>query len=242
MLLKKNSIYNEKIDYLICKNLIKSLPSSFDEYHLRDVFHLKKEPIEYFEKDIIEIKTFLENHNLINIDIKESEEEILKMLDSTSLDIVYKNGEQRMMLDGNDVSDFIRTPSVSLGASAISAIPGVRMWLLDLQRNLAANNNCLMDGRDIGTSVLPDANVKIFLTASPEARAKRRYDELLEKGENVTFEEVFNDMITRDKNDSTRKCSPLKKADDAVVVDTSELNFEESVMAIKAVIAEKDGK
>ena len=178
----------------------------------------------------------------LNIDIKESEEEILKMLDSTSLDIVYKNGEQRMMLDGNDVSDFIRTPSVSLGASAISAIPGVRMWLLDLQRNLAANNNCLMDGRDIGTSVLPDANVKIFLTASPEARAKRRYDELLEKGENVTFEEVFNDMITRDKNDSTRKCSPLKKADDAVVVDTSELNFEESVMAIKAVIAEKDGK
>lgn len=178
----------------------------------------------------------------LNIDIKESEEEILKMLDSTSLDIVYKNGEQRMMLDGNDVSDFIRTPSVSLGASAISAIPGVRMWLLDLQRNLAANNNCLMDGRDIGTSVLPDANVKIFLTASPEARAKRRYDELLEKGENVTFEEVFNDMITRDKNDSTRKCSPLKKAEDAVVVDTSELNFEESVMAIKAVIAEKDGK
>lgn len=178
----------------------------------------------------------------LNIDIKESEEEILKMLDSTSLDIVYKNGEQRMMLDGNDVSDFIRTPSVSLGASAISAISGVRMWLLDLQRNLAANNNCLMDGRDIGTSVLPDANVKIFLTASPEARAKRRYDELLEKGENVTFEEVFNDMITRDKNDSTRKCSPLKKAEDAVVVDTSELNFEESVMAIKAVIAEKDGK
>ena len=178
----------------------------------------------------------------LNIDIKESEEEILKMLGSTTLDIVYKNGEQRMMLDGNDVSDFIRTPLVSLGASAISAIPGVRIWLLDLQRNLAANNNCLMDGRDIGTSVLPDANVKIFLTASPEARAKRRYDELLEKGENVTFEEVFNDMVTRDKNDSTRKCSPLKKADDAVVVDTSELNFEESVMAIKAVIAEKDGK
>ena len=178
----------------------------------------------------------------LDIDIKESEEEILKMLGSTTLDIVYKNGEQRMMLDGNDVSDFIRTPLVSLGASAISAIPGVRLWLLDLQRNLAANNNCLMDGRDIGTSVLPNANVKIFLTASPEARAKRRYDELLEKGENVTFEEVFNDMVTRDKNDSTRKCSPLKKADDAVVVDTSELDFEESVLAIKAVIAEKDGK
>jgi len=178
----------------------------------------------------------------LNIDIKENEEEIIRMLEATTLDIVYKAGEQRMMLDGNDVSDFIRTPSVSLGASAISAIPAVRMWLLDLQRNLANNNNCLMDGRDIGTSVLPDANVKIFLTASPEARAKRRYDELLEKGEKVTFEEVFNDMITRDKNDSTRKCSPLKKADDAVVVDTSELDFEESVLAIKAVIAEKDGK
>lgn len=178
----------------------------------------------------------------LDIDIKACEEDVLKMLENTSLNIVYKNGEQRMMLDGNDISDFIRTPAVSLGASAIAAIPEVRQWLMDLQRNLAASNNCLMDGRDIGTSVLPDANVKIFLTASPEARAKRRYDELSEKGEKVTFEEVLKDMIIRDENDSNRKCSPLKKADDAVVVDTSELNFDESVSAIKAVIAEKDGK
>lgn len=176
------------------------------------------------------------------IEIKSDPKAVEKMLESTTLDIVYKDGEQRMMLDGDDVTDFIRTPAVSLGASDISALPVVRQWLMDLQRNLAASNNCLMDGRDIGTSVLPDANVKIFLTASSEVRAKRRYDELLTRGETVTFEEVLNDMITRDKNDSTRECSPLKKADDATVVDTSELDFEQSVAAIKAIIAEKDGE
>jgi len=177
-----------------------------------------------------------------DIAIKSDPEAVEKMLESTSLDIVYKDGEQRMMLDGNDITDFIRTPAVSLGASDISALPAVRQWLMDLQRNLAASNNCLMDGRDIGTSVLPDANVKIFLTASAEVRAKRRYDELLARGETVTYEEVLNDMIIRDKNDSTRECSPLKKADDAKVVDTSELDFEQSVAAIKAIIAEKDGE
>lgn len=175
-------------------------------------------------------------------DIKNNPAEICRMLEDTVLDIVYKDGEQRMMLDGADVTDFIRTPAVSLGASDIAAIPEVRQWLLDLQRNLAAGNNCLMDGRDIGTSVLPDANVKIFLTASAEARARRRFDELLAKGEKTEYEDVLKDMIIRDKNDSTRKCSPLKKADDAVVVDTSNLDFDESVSAIKAIIAEKDGR
>lgn len=175
------------------------------------------------------------------IDIKNNPDDVCRMLDDTTLYIVYKDGEQRMMLDNSDVSDHIRTPAVSLGASAISAIPEVRQWLMDLQRNLAAENNCLMDGRDIGTTILPDANVKIFLTASAEARAKRRYDELLIRGENVTYDDVLKDMIIRDKNDAGRKCSPLKKADDAVVVDTSELNFDESVAVIKAIIAEKDG-
>ena len=174
-----------------------------------------------------------------NIDIKNCHDRICEMLDGTSLDLIYKDGEQRMMLDSADVTDFIRTPAVSLGASDIAAIPAVRQWLLDLQRNLAKKNNCLMDGRDIGTSVLPDANVKIFLTASVEARAKRRFDELLAKGEKVTYDEVLSDMIVRDENDSKRECSPLKKADDAVVVDTSNLNFDESVSAIKEIIAKR---
>jgi len=178
----------------------------------------------------------------MGIEIKKDPDAVHEMLCNTTLDIVYKNGEQRMMLDEKDVSDFIRTPAVSLGASDISALPEVRQWLMDLQRNLAASNNCLMDGRDIGTSVLPDANVKIFLTASAEVRAKRRFDELTQKGEKVTFDEVLSDMILRDKNDSTRACSPLKKADDATVVDTSDLDFNQSVDAIKAIIAEKDGE
>lgn len=178
----------------------------------------------------------------MGIVIKENYEKVSQMLETTSLDIVYKDGEQRMVLDGEDITAFIRTPEVSLGASDIAAIPRVREWLLDLQKDLAKENNCLMDGRDIGTSVLPDANVKIFLTASAKARAKRRYDELLARGQHVTFDDVLKDMILRDENDSNRACSPLKRADDAVVVDTSDLDFEGSVLAVKKVIAERTEK
>lgn len=178
----------------------------------------------------------------LGIDIKNSPEEVVAKLPETNISIAYQDGLQRMILDGSDVTDFIRTPEVSMGASAVSAIAEVRAWLLDYQRNLAKENNCLMDGRDIGTVVLPFANVKIFLTASSEARAKRRYDELLEKGENVTFQDVLNDMIKRDSDDSSRACAPLKQADDAILVDTSDLTFEESVEKIKNIISDKVGE
>ncbi len=177
----------------------------------------------------------------LGIDIRKQPEEVCKMLSDTTMDIVYSDGMQRMIADGRDVTDYIRTPEVSMGASAISAIPYVREWLLNLQRELAKSNDCLMDGRDIGTVVLPDANVKIFLTASSEARAERRYAELIEKGENVTYEEVLSDIIERDRNDSTRACAPLMQAEDAVLVDTSSIGLNETVDAIKRIIADKVG-
>ena len=178
----------------------------------------------------------------LGIDIRENNAEVCNMLKDTKIDMTYVDGLQHMIADGNDVTAFIRTPRVSMGASAISAIPEVRAWLLDYQRNLAKNTNCIMDGRDIGTVVLPFANVKIFLTASPEARAKRRYDELLEKGENVSFEAVLEDMVKRDADDAGRACAPLKQADDAILVDTSELTFDDSVAKIRNIIMEKVGE
>ncbi|MBQ6998434.1 MAG: (d)CMP kinase [Clostridia bacterium] len=158
------------------------------------------------------------------------------MLSSTKLDIAYNELGQRIILDGADVSDYIRTAAVSMGASDISAIGYVREWLLDMQKDIAKNNNCIMDGRDIGTTILPNADVKIFLTASVEERAQRRYKELIAKGEDVTFEAVIEDVKTRDYNDSHRAVSPLKKADDAIEVDTTGMNIEQSVDAIVKII------
>lgn len=145
------------------------------------------------------------------------------------VELRFVDGEQHMFLNGEDVSADIRTPDASLAASAVSAVPAVRAYLFDLQKKMAHENNCIMDGRDIGTIVLPDAQVKIFLTASPEARAKRRYDELIEKGMDVKYEDVLADMIQRDYNDSHRAIAPLKPADDAIVLDTSGNGLEESV-------------
>ena len=144
-----------------------------------------------------------------------------------------------MFLGGEDVSSEIRTPEASMAASAVSAIPEVRKYLFDLQKNLAKNNNCIMDGRDIGTVVLPDADVKIFLTASPEARAKRRYLELIEKGMEARYEDVLADMIERDYNDSHSAIAPLKQADDAVLADTSELDLQQSIDLIISIIEGK---
>ena len=155
------------------------------------------------------------------------------------VELRFVNGEQRMFLNGEDVSDAIRTPEASLAASAVSAVPAVRAYLFDLQKQLAHENNCIMDGRDIGTVVLPDAQVKIFLTASPEARAKRRYEELLEKGMDVRFEDVLADMIQRDYNDSHRAIAPLKPADDAVLLDTSGNTLEQSVKLVTETIRER---
>lgn len=149
-----------------------------------------------------------------------------------------EQGEQVVLLDGEDVSSLIRTPEASMMASKISAVPSVRAYLLDLQRDMAKTHNVIMDGRDIGTVVLPDAKVKIFLTASPEARAERRYKELVEKGTDTTYEEVLRDVRERDYNDSHRAIAPLKPAEDSILVDTTELDFEQSVEAIINVIKE----
>lgn len=163
-------------------------------------------------------------------------EEILSLV---NVDVRYVNGEQRVFLNDKDVSDEIRLPEVSMMASAVSAKAPVRAFLLDLQRDLAKLNNVVMDGRDIGTVVLPDATVKIFLTASSEVRAKRRYDELKAKGVDVTFDEVFNDLVKRDKNDTERENAPLKQAEDAVLLDTSEFSFGESLEALVKIIKER---
>jgi len=168
--------------------------------------------------------------------ISEEHEKLRKALSMTSLNIERTDGIQHMILNDKDITDYIRTPEVSKAASDIAVIDFVRSWLLSLERKIAKENNCIMDGRDIGTAVLPDADVKIFLTASAEARAKRRHIELCEKGINTTFEEVLLDMKYRDKQDSERKIAPLKKADDAILVDTTEKSFEESVEIILSII------
>ena len=166
------------------------------------------------------------------IDIKAYPGQVESMLENTDLDITRTSDGQQMILDGKNITAFIRTPDVSKAASDIAVIPQVRQWLLKVERALAQKYNCIMDGRDIGTSVLPDADVKIFLTASPEARAKRRHKELLEKGIEKSFEEVIEDMKYRDRQDSQREVSPLKMADDAVLADTTELTFDESVSLV----------
>ena len=165
--------------------------------------------------------------------------EVEKLLSEITVDLTFNDkGDQIVLLDGEDVSGFIRTPEASMMASKISAVPSVRAYLLDLQRNMAKSHNVIMDGRDIGTVVLPDAKVKIFLTASPEARAQRRYKELCEKGMDVKYEDILNDVITRDYNDSHRETAPLKPAEGCVTVDTTELDFEQSVEKIISVIKE----
>ena len=148
----------------------------------------------------------------------------------------FIDGVQHVFVNDTDVSDKIRTPEVSMGASAVSAIPAVRSFLFDLQKKIAAENNVIMDGRDIGTVVLPEAQLKIFLTASPEARADRRYLELKDKPDAPSYEEVLADIIKRDHDDSTREIAPLKQADDAVLCDTTELTLEQSVDKIIAMI------
>lgn len=166
-------------------------------------------------------------------------EAVEALLPQIKLDLAYVDGEQRIFLNGEDVSRAIRTEEASKNASAVSAIPAVRAFLLEFQRSFAKQNCILMDGRDIGTVVLPDADVKIFLTASAEARAQRRYKEQVERGEDVTLEAVFEAIRKRDEADSSRAAAPLKAADDAVVVDTTYLNLEESVAKILGLVEEK---
>ncbi len=157
------------------------------------------------------------------------EKGVIELLPSLDIDIRHEGVEQHIYLDGENVSGLIRTPQISMAASNVSRIPAVRLAMVDMQRKLAQNHDVVMDGRDIASYVLPDAEIKIFLTASVDARAKRRYDELVEKGESVSFEDVKNEMIQRDTNDSTRQFAPLTVADGAEVIDTSELTLNESI-------------
>lgn len=169
----------------------------------------------------------------------EDQQSVAGMLSGLRVELTFREGEQRVLLNGEDVSGLIRTPEVSMAASTVSAIPAVRAFLLDLQRNIAAKNSCIMDGRDIATVVLPNADVKIFLTASAEERARRRYQELAARGEQVTFEEVLADQKQRDYNDSHRATAPLKQAEDAVLVDTTGKDFDTSVALVESVICER---
>ena len=165
---------------------------------------------------------------------------VLAILPELNIELSHAaDGLQHMMLDGEDVTAEIRRPEVSLAASAVSAYPEVRAFLMELQRSLARTHTVIMDGRDIGTVVLPDAPLKIFLTASAEARAKRRWKELKEKGREQPFEEVLREMELRDKNDSERAAAPLKAAEDAVLLDTTALDFQQSCEAVMKLIRER---
>lgn len=166
---------------------------------------------------------------------------IVNFLSDIDVKLEYDDGNQKVILNGEDVSAYIRTPEIAKYASSVSAIPEVREFLLDIQRKIANENNVVMDGRDIGTVILPNADVKIFLSASPETRAKRRYAELLEKGENVSYEQVFADMKNRDANDSGRKIAPAIPAKDAIHFDNSDLSIDDTVDKLTKTVEEKIG-
>ena len=164
-------------------------------------------------------------------------EKLIEKLDDIKLEIKHFDGGQHIFLNGEDVSEKIRTDEVSLGASNVAVIPEVRKKLVEMQREMAKSNNVIMDGRDICSYVLPNAQVKIFLTASVEAHAERRYKEMCEKGISCDFETIKKDIEYRDKNDSERKTAPLRQAPDAVRVDTSDMTFEEAVEKIKELVS-----
>ena len=167
---------------------------------------------------------------------------IRRCLDDVNIAVEYDgSGVQHMILNGTDVSDEIRTPLMSSYASGVSAQPCVRDFLLDMQRDIARRHNVVMDGRDIATVVLPRADVKIFLTASPEVRARRRFEELTAKGEKVRYESVLEDMKARDKQDSTRAIAPLRCAPDAVRLDTSGMDLDAAEAAILEIVRRKLG-
>lgn len=169
-----------------------------------------------------------------------SKAEVEVLLKEISVEMDFsETGGQVVLLNGEDVSGLIRTQQVSMAASDISALPVVREYLLDLQRNIAKTKSVIMDGRDIGTVVLPNAQVKIFLTASPESRAERRYKELAEKGEKTTVKDVLREVVKRDYNDTNRKAAPLRPAEDSVLVDTTNMTFDESVEAVAKIIRER---
>lgn len=176
-----------------------------------------------------------------NINTKDASA-VESVLPEIAVELKYENSEQAVILNGENVNGLIRTEEVSMAASNVSAIPKVREYLLDMQRNMAKENSVIMDGRDIATVVLPFAEVKIFLTASPEIRARRRVDQLLEKGIVEDYEKVLREVNERDYNDSHRAIAPLKPSEESVIVDTSSLTLEESINTIFKIITENKEK
>ena len=173
---------------------------------------------------------------------RKDEAAVAAMLPELDIRMAYnESGEQRMYLNGEDVSSNIRLPEISICASDVSALPKVRAFLLEMQRKMARENSVIMDGRDIGTVVLPDAELKIFLTASARARAERRMKELVAKGVEANFEDVLRDIEYRDRQDSSRAAAPLKAAEDAVTVDTTEIDFDESFALLMQIIRQHLG-
>ena len=166
-------------------------------------------------------------------------DEVSALLPSMNIELKYENGSQRVILNGEDLGNKIRMPEMSMYASLVSAQPTVRAFLLDMQKRMASENSVVMDGRDIGTVIIPDADIKIFLTASNETRAKRRTAELLEKGVDVRYEDVLADMIERDKNDKNRDIAPAIPADDAIIFDNSVMTVEESLKEIVRLVNER---
>ncbi len=167
------------------------------------------------------------------------EEKVCEVMGDVSLSVEYLDGVQHTFLDGEDVSDAIREPPVSMAASTVSKHRSVRIKMVEKQREIASKMSCVLDGRDIGTFVLPEADVKFYLTATPEVRAKRRYDELVANGHTVDFEELKENIVNRDKQDMNRDFAPLKRADDAILVDTSDLTIDEVVATLKQHIQER---
>lgn len=168
-----------------------------------------------------------------------SADDVKSVLDEINLEVKLLQKGQTIFLNGENVTDLIRTPEISMAASAVSAVPEVREKMVQMQRNMAKSESVIMDGRDIGTVVLPNANIKIYLNAALDTRAERRYKELIRKGQKVTFEDVKNDIIKRDKNDMERAASPLKKADDAIELDTTGKTLEQVVDEVVELVEKK---
>ena len=166
---------------------------------------------------------------------------VTELLPEINIEVKYENGAQVIYLNGVDHKDEIRTPELSMYASHVSAIPSVRAFLLETQKQIARTNSVIMDGRDVGTVILPNADVKIFLTASAECRAKRRYDELCARGQSVRYEDVLAEMNERDTQDSSRKIAPAKPAEDAILLDNSDLTFDETVDAVLDIVNQRCG-
>lgn len=167
------------------------------------------------------------------------EVQVCELMRDLALSVVYRDGVQHTLLGNEDVSALLRSPEVSMAASTISRHPSVRLKMVEKQREIAGKMSCVLDGRDIGTFVLPDADFKFYLTASPEVRAKRRYDEMVARGEQVDFEALKRDIAARDEQDSTRALAPLKKADDAILIDTSDMTVDEVLDTLKRKMQEK---